>query len=157
MPPTPNPNARQPAARHRPSLITKLPANGRKGDTPEFPLALAADEEIAEREWSLWVELWTLPQAVAWERQRSTREVAMYVRWSIRAERLDRDAASEARQLSDRLGLNPKALRTLMWEIPADEVAGTRADRAASSAASKSKGADRRHLFGVPGGEPASG
>lgn len=155
MPPAPNPHARRRNARIGP---TSLPAGGRKGKPPEWPLALHRDEEVHEREQALWVELWATPQAVAWERDRSTREVAMYVRWSIKAEGLDRDAASEARQLADRLGLNPKALRALMWEIPADEVAGTRADRAASSAAAKSKGPDRRHLFGVPGGgEPASG
>lgn len=128
-----------------------LPAKGRKGDTPEWPLALAKDEDVAEREWSLWVELWCTPQAVAWERERATREVAMYCRWSVKAEKADRDAASEARQLADRLGLNPKALRALMWQIPEDEVAGARADRQATATAAKPK-TDRRHLFGVESG-----
>ncbi len=156
MPPAPNPNARH--RQGKPSQVTLLPAGGRKGDTPEWPLALAKDDEVAEREWSLWVEVWCTPQAVAWERMRSTREVAMYVRWSVKAERADRDAASEARQLADRLGLNPKAMRALMWQIPEDEVAGTRAERGATStAAKKTTGADRRHLFGVPTDEPASG
>lgn len=148
MPPAPNPHARRRNARIGP---TSLPASGRKGPPPAWPLAAHRDEAVSTRERALWAELWRTPQAVAWERDRSAREVAMYVRWSIKAEGLDRDAASEARQLSDRLGLNSKALRALMWEIPADEVARTRAGRAESAAATKSTGADRRHLFGVDG------
>jgi hypothetical protein len=133
MPPAPNPHARQPnalrgGARGGATRIN-LPAGGRKGDTPEWPLALARDEETAEREASLWVEVWMSPQAVAWERLRVIREVAMYVRWSVKAESCDRDAASEARQLADRLGLNPKAMRALAWDVPADEVGEQRADR----------------------------
>lgn len=149
MPPAPNPHARRRNARIGP---TSLPASGRKGKTPEWPLSPAKDEEVGLRETALWFELWRTPQAVAWERDRSGREVAMYVRWSIKAESLDRDAASEARQLADRLGLNSKALRALMWEIPADEVAGARADRAQATAATKASGPDRRHLFGVESG-----
>jgi hypothetical protein len=59
---------------------------------------------------------------VAWERLGWTRVVARYARLVIAAERLDKDAMSEARQLEDRLGLTPKAMRLLLWEIVADEV-----------------------------------
>jgi hypothetical protein len=149
VPPAPNPHARRRNARIGP---TSLPASGRKGPTPPWPLTLSPKPDVEAREAMLWEDLWKTPQAVAWERDRSGREVAMYVRWSVKAEALDRDAASEARQLADRLGLNSKALRALMWEIPADEVAGTRTERAQSQAARKSSGADRRHLFGVDGG-----
>ncbi len=130
MPPAPNPHARQPNAlrggARGGAARVQLPAGGRKGDTPEWPLRLAKDEETADREASLWVEVWMYPQAVAWERLKAVREVAMYVRWSVKAEGCDRDAASEARQLADRLGLNPKAMRSLGWEIPGDEVADQR-------------------------------
>jgi hypothetical protein len=33
---------------------------------------------------------------------------------------------SEARQLEDRLGLTPKAMRLLLWEIASDELAERR-------------------------------
>jgi hypothetical protein len=38
------------------------------------------------------------------------------------AENLDKDAMAEARQLEDRLGLTPKSMRMLLWEITVDEV-----------------------------------
>ncbi|SDT85163.1 hypothetical protein SAMN04488548_1162 [Gordonia westfalica] len=50
---------------------------------------------------------------VIWEESHTHREVAQYVRWKVRAEQGDLKAAAEARQLSDRLGLNPLALMRL--------------------------------------------
>ncbi|NUS17101.1 MAG: hypothetical protein HOY69_37860 [Streptomyces sp.] len=80
-------------------------------------------------EGELWADLWRLPQAVVWERLGWTREVAQYVRWKARAEQGDLDAAKEARQLADRLGLNPLALLRLRWEVAEDEVAEQRTAR----------------------------
>ena len=149
----------------------KLPAEGRKGPAPEWPLrpdvALSArldvlrseqaDLEVAldgcepgkeanriryrlgqnvekvaltealirnadELERELWAEVWATPQAVAWERLRWTREVAQYVKWKARAELGDLDASKEARMLGDRLGLTPRSLQDLKWEIVEDEV-----------------------------------
>jgi hypothetical protein len=95
-----------------------LPADGRKGRTPRWPLAGKAT--MAER--GLWAELWHTPQAVAWEALGWTRVVARYVRVALAAEDLCKDAMSEARQLEDRLGLTPKAMRLLLWTIgPAEE------------------------------------
>lgn len=71
--------------------------------------------EVSERQ--LWDYLWRTPQAVLWEETHALREVAQYVRWKIRAEQGDVKAASEARQLSDRLGLNPLALMRLRAEV----------------------------------------
>src|SRR5690606_19724655 len=85
---------------------------------------LRARQEASERlEAELWAELWAMPQAVAWERFSYTREVAQYVRWKALAELGDLDAAKEARQLGDRLGLTPLALLRLRWEITDDEPA----------------------------------
>lgn len=78
-----------------------------------------------ERELELWRELWRLPQAVAWERLLWLREVAQYVRWKVLGESGDLDAAKEARQLADRLGLSPLALLRLRWEI-VDQMPGVR-------------------------------
>lgn len=79
-------------------------------------------EQLRELEVALWADLWRTPQAAAWSRLRWTREVAQYVRWAARAELGDLDAGREARMWSDRLGLNPKAMRAMMWTIVADEV-----------------------------------
>ena len=110
----PKPDAVRRNARSGPTV---LPAEGRSGDTPEWPLDM-----LSSAEGHLWKELWATPQAVAWERYGWTRVVARYCRIAIVAETLDKDALSEARQLEDRLGLTPKAMRMLMWTVSADEV-----------------------------------
>jgi hypothetical protein len=70
--------------------------------------------------------LWATPQAVAWERLGWTRVVARYCRVALAAEVLQKDALAEARQLEDRLGLTPKAMRLLLWTVASDEVAEKR-------------------------------
>lgn len=187
---TPNPNRRR---RNAPTQFTKLPAEGRTGEVPDWPLApdvvaqakldrlneqiddtsveaqgtgreaknaqrrllslreraeiLSAEiEAIGEQEQALWGDLWRTPQAVAWERLGWTRTVAQYARWQIRGELGDMDAAKEARQLSDRLGLSPLAMLRLRWEISADELGSERADRAARKAPAASR---RRNLKAV--------
>lgn len=84
---------------------------------------------LQERECELWADLWSTPQAVAWERMRWTRTVARYVRFEVRAETGDLKAGAEARLLEDRLGLSPQAMLRLRWEVAADEVAEQREDR----------------------------
>jgi hypothetical protein len=81
-------------------------------------------------ETELWRDLWRLPQAVQWERMRWTREVAQYVRHKVLAELGDMDAAKEARQWSDRLGLTPLAMLRLRWVVAVDELAEKRYERA---------------------------
>jgi hypothetical protein len=108
--------------------MTMLPAAGRQGDAPEWPL-----EGVGAAEMALWRELWATPQAVAWEQHGWTRVVARYCRVAIVAEGLDKDAMSEARQLEDRLGLTPKAMRMLMWQIAPDEVAEKRQETSAGA------------------------
>ncbi|MFJ2007399.1 hypothetical protein [Streptomyces chartreusis] len=168
MGPAPKPNARR---RNATVAMTELPAAGRAGEAPMWPLlpdiALQAQRDSAQRnadelelslaepnlkgrartaaqrkadaaretaailtaqlgaqeqvEAELWKGLWVLPQAVEWERAGWTREVAQYVRWKARAEQGDLDAAKEARQLGDRLGLTPLALLRLRWRVASDE------------------------------------
>jgi hypothetical protein len=84
----------------------------------------------------LWRDLWRLPQAVQWERLKWTRDVAQYVRHKVLAELGDLDAAKEARQWSDRLGLTPMSMLRLRWEVVADEIAEKRRDRTAARPAS---------------------
>src|SRR5690348_14984546 len=52
-----------------------LPAEGREGATPDWPLT-----EQSDREAELWERLWRMPQAIMWERYGQEFEVALYVR-----------------------------------------------------------------------------
>lgn len=112
-------------ARHRnptlDSTAMKLPASGRKGAPPKWPLPgkPSADEAAA------WKQAWTTPQAVGWERLGWARPVARYVRCLVAAEVPGAPAAllGEVRQMEDRLGLSPMALLRLRWSVVADELA----------------------------------
>lgn len=161
--PPPDPNALRRDRKEDKAGWTILPAEGRTGPLPEWPLGpnivLAAAVDLAEREREmlavqieagvatrggvaklakldqklaelrarieattgmevgLWETLWRTPQAVAWDQMQWTREVALYVRWQVQAELGDMEAAKEARQWSDRLGLNPNALLRNRWKI----------------------------------------
>lgn len=86
-------------------------------------------EQATDMETALWADLWTTPQAVIWEESHAHREVAQYVRWKVRAEQGDLKAAAEARQLSDRLGLNPLALLRLRAEVEHVDEAENRGNR----------------------------
>jgi hypothetical protein len=183
--PGPAPKA-EPVRRNSRVGPLRLPAEGRKGEPPAWPLspdrgaeaelrvlneeiddlslvaqgdgaeARAAErklfnrrirvetltarmEEQAELESSLWAQLWATPQAVAWDRLGYTRVVARYVRLLIAAERLDKNALAESRQLEDRLGLTPKAMRMLLWEIVSDEVAEKRTAKKTTAARRRMK------------------
>lgn len=92
----------------------------------------ALEQQLAEQaamELELWAELWATPQAAMWEKLAWDREVAQYVRWKIRGELGDLEAAKEARQWSDRLGLNPLAMLRLRWEIERTDEAEQRGAR----------------------------
>lgn len=101
----------------------------------------------------LWAELWRTPQAEQWARLGWSREVAQYARHKAKGELGSLDDAKEARMLSDRLGLSPKAMRSLLWTIsdaPSDGVAKTPATTAKGARGAKAKGAtSRRHLAAV--------
>lgn len=113
-----------PAPKDPKNKFMKLPAEGRKGRAPKFPLG-----EQTASEALVWKELWTTPQAVAWERLRYVRVVARFTRLVVRAE--EHDAGSrllaEVRQMEHDLGLTPMGLRRLEWQIVEDEVNAKRA------------------------------
>lgn len=112
--PPPDPHARR--KNKRPDWL-RLPSAGRSSDPPDFPLPRPS---AAVR--SLWAELWRSPQAVAWESLGWTRVVARYAKLLVAAEKAAASAAllSEVRQLEDRLGLTPMAMKRLQWEIASD-------------------------------------
>jgi hypothetical protein len=111
--------------RKRGSGPVRLPAEGRQGEPPPWPLA--GRGTAAERR--VWVDLWHTPQAAVWERLGWTRTVARYCRLMVMAEKRDASPALQAQvtALEDRLGLTPKAMRLLLWEIVSDDVAEARA------------------------------
>jgi hypothetical protein len=96
-------------------------------------------EQATDAERALWAELWSKPVAVLWEESHAHREVAQYVRWKIRGEQGDLDAAKEARMLSDRLGLNPLALLRLRAEVERTGEAEERGQRRRKAAAEQQK------------------
>src|SRR5690349_17416380 len=107
MPPPPNPNARRRNARPE---WRRLPAAGRRGDPPPFELARPSRPELV-----LWASLWATPQAAAWEDLGWSRTVARYCRLVVASEKRGASTRllAEVRQLEDRLGLNPLAIRRL--------------------------------------------
>jgi hypothetical protein len=115
----PKPNARKPNQGLGAAASVRLPAAGRTGAPPKWPLP-----EVRPRELELWKRLWKTPQSAQWELMGWEDVVARYVRIQVDAEQIDAQVArlAEARQHEDRLGLNPLALLRLRWVIVEDEV-----------------------------------
>lgn len=114
--PAPDPNALR---RERDAgEWVELPAAGREGEPPEWPL-----ERPTSRELELWVAEWRRPQALMWERNGQAVEVAMYVRALVDAESPRASVASRTlvRQLMDSLGVSVPGMRQARWKI-VDEV-----------------------------------
>ncbi|WP_239404657.1 DASH complex subunit DAD3 family protein [Frankia sp. Cj3] len=135
MGPPPKPASQRRRRNAVPGTV-ELPAEGRHGDPPVWPLQVATAAEDAA-----WRQLWASPQAVAWERlgEATVSVVARYARLRCAAEVATATGKSsvplaqmlgELRQLEDRLGLSPMAMLRLRWEIVADEVAEARAGAA---------------------------
>jgi len=132
------PPSHDPIRRNARTGPLNLPAEGRKGAPPKWPL----DERMSPAEKSAWAELWATPHAVAWEKLGWVRTVARYCRVMVAAEQPDAKAAllAQATALEDRLGLTPKAMRMLLWQIVPNEVADKRDQKAAAAAASNARG-----------------
>ena len=107
---------------------TDLPSEGYTGEIPTWPLASQSDREV-----EVWSQIWRTPQAAAWIKLGWTFDIALYVRWMVSAaDDVEADltaalkAGNEARQWSDRLGLNPTAMLKNRWRIKADDLAERR-------------------------------
>lgn len=122
--PAPDPNALR---RERPddqATWTDLPQR-RDGPPPAWPAYLGEPVEGSMRA-ILWAELWTMPQAVMWERHRRHIEVAQHVDTLVAiqvgpAEGMKSDPTPTLRGLALRqqeaLGLTSAALNRLRWRI----------------------------------------
>jgi hypothetical protein len=110
--PAPDPNALH---RERDSAEwSVLPAQGRPGAPPAWPLTRASNRELG-----IWGELWAKPQAVKWEELGQEYEVALYVRRLMVAEKKNAPATAMTalRQLADSLGLTTPGMRCNRWRI----------------------------------------
>lgn len=93
---------------------TTLPAEGRKGKAPAWPLSAKS-----KRETTLWNREWKRPQAVEWERNGQELEVAMYVRTFVASEKLDATQGMRnlLRQQQEALGISLPGLARNRWKI----------------------------------------
>lgn len=120
--------------RRRPRIQRELDKHAMQATMLQMQLERAKDSEQA-----LWAKLWHSPQAVVWAESHTEHEVALYVRWSVRAEQGDMKAATEARQLSDRYGINPLALMRMRAEIEQADAAEERGRRRRSGSPADGK------------------
>ncbi|PRX90835.1 hypothetical protein [Allonocardiopsis opalescens] len=112
--PAPDPNALRRNRKDDKAGWVTLPAEGRAGDPPEWPLI-----DLQPREWDLWLDLWSRPQAVMWERLDQRYEVAMFVRKLAEAElpRASVELQKVVRQYLDSLGLSVQGMLRNRWKI----------------------------------------
>jgi hypothetical protein len=141
--PAPDPNALRRSRPADAATWTALPSEGRPGDPPEWPLL-----EPDGREWELWADFWSRPQALMWERMGQLYEVAMCVRMLARAEqpKSSIELQKVVRQYFDSLGLSTQGMLRNRWKLtdaPAGESVRTRKAPARKSA--------RTRLTVVPG------
>lgn len=110
--PAPDPNALR-GDRDRGGWTT-LPAEGRAGDPPTWPL-----KGFSAREKELWKLLWAKPQATQWEKQGLEMEVALHCRSFAAAEAPKAPVAARTlvRQQMEQLGLTLPGMRALRWKI----------------------------------------
>lgn len=115
--PPANPHSRRSIKRGTgPSSGVVLPVDGYDGPIPVWPLS--TDPSNAELE--LWRTLWRTPQAAEWARSHCWSAVGRLVMLSIIVEDPSRPSAAllgEVRQLEDRLGLSPLAMKRLSWTV----------------------------------------
>lgn len=93
---------------------TILPAAGRSGPVPEWPLARPNKRELA-----LWEQEWRRPQAIMWEKSGQELEVGMYVRTVAGAEQRQATAAERnlVLRMMDSLGISSGGMARNLWKI----------------------------------------
>lgn len=128
---------------------TTLPAEGRTGPVPEWPLVSPAPREL-----DLWEKLWSMPQALMWEAMGQHDEVAMYVRCFVEAERIDGriDIKKLVRQYADSLGLSVQGMLRNRWKVAPAAQAD---EQGAPVAVPARRPSARDRLKVVPSGEGA--
>jgi hypothetical protein len=156
-------------------VLTALPAAGRSGNAPAFPLPkihrfrmefyegggkakvpdTGASSAFRKRELAVWREVWKTPQACAWELE-SWRwpTIAEFCRLKTVVEmEPDANAAlvAQLHRFRDQVGLTPAGLKENGWAIARDEVKAKRDEKAAEP--KKTSARDRMKV--VRGGDGA--
>ncbi|WP_309080289.1 hypothetical protein [Zhihengliuella sp.] len=164
--PARDPNALRRERKDDQQQWTLLPSKGRPGNAPGWPLEKWRELEKArpveerndagartldKRELEIWREIWKTPQATAWDRLGWRHDVALYVRLLVQGERGNLKAAGEARQWSDRLGLNQTAMLRNRWKIAADELGARREENSKQTAGAR-RPSSRDRFSVVPDG-----
>lgn len=104
----------------------------RQVDRAELVAALARAQLAAQTaaEADLWESLWRTPQSRIWETSDAFgRMLAQFVRWNVKAESGDLDAAREARLRGKEFGLTPLTLMGLKAEIERADEAEAKGNR----------------------------
>jgi hypothetical protein len=119
----PGPIPKPPGQTRRPNrggVFTYLPAAGRSGAPPGWPLGKASKREL-----EVWTKIWHTPQAVAWDVGRAfDATIARYVWMAVQCEGETSAALlGELHQMEDRLGLNPVSMARLRWQVVEQEPA----------------------------------
>lgn len=152
--------APSPASESAASAITSnefdpmaLPASGRTGRPPAFPLPAGVIERAARaRELALWAELWKTPQALWWERNPWLwLTVAKYCRVMVATEAAPAASASllsRERELRNECALSPDGLKMNGLAIAPDQLAERRAAKKSTAGAKKTTSAPVRRLRG---------
>ena len=136
----PAPDPRSGRSEGRGLSFRELPARGRRGQAPKFPLSRPivywihededgkrvreVDEDATElrvaRELELWKWAWRTPQAVAWKEEPwRWYSVAMWVRTAVVCESPEATAADKnsLHRFADQIGLTPAGLSSNGWVI----------------------------------------
>lgn len=138
----PDPNSAR--SDRRGITLVSLPREGYDGKIPTWPLS-----DCSPRERVLWRKAWRTPQAVAWIHEPWRWEVvAMWVRWTARAE--DREAPASTAvtmiRLADQIGMTPAGLKENGWQIARDEMSAARAAKPGPELAVSDTGTPTRRL-----------
>ncbi|MFJ4907712.1 hypothetical protein ACIQCR_24645 [Streptomyces sp. NPDC093249] len=147
--PPPDPNALRRNRKSDASGWRTLPAEGRTGPAPGWPLT-----EPTDREYDLWTDLWETPQAVAWEDLGQALEVALFVRTLAEAEQPDArvDVKKMVRSYLDSLGLSVAGMLRNRWRVAPGPEAGEPAAPVASVAPQRRSARDRFKVVPRDGG-----
>ena len=115
---------------------TDLPASGRAGEPPEWPLT-----EPTPRERVLWARWWRKPEALIWENDGSEDYVALTVRMFAEAEveKASAENRKTVRMMMADLYLTRDAKDRAGYRVVSDEVAGKREEKAAPRSTSRDR------------------
>lgn len=113
--------------------------------------------DVNPREWDLWRDLWSRPQAVMWERLDQRYEVAMFVRKLAEAEqpRASVELQKVVRQYLDSLGLSVQGMLRNRWKITTADGGEVGEPAPAKRPPGRARARDRFHVVDNGHGEGA--